>query len=185
MTGNNFLIRASGQRLKSVNYKWCQSHLPWGAFMHEAIREIEWTAADDFNIANSRLSVPLSTAGCDNWHVINCVCQKQQFDALTLFIDFATHTNPMPTAESVEMHLYNLIVSTLVQIWRELKLLFVDIFCQVCAKALAKCLTSNSRTFVSSWTGAIFIRTMCIKRAYLATDVLLWICGPPWIQMSE
>lgn len=34
--------------------------------MHEAIREIEWTVADDFNIASSRRSVPLSIAGHDN-----------------------------------------------------------------------------------------------------------------------
>lgn len=84
--------------------------------MHEAIREIEWTAADDFNIASSRCSVPLSTAGCDSRHIMNCVCQKQQLDLLTLFIDFAAQANLMPTAESVEMCLYNLTFSTLVQL---------------------------------------------------------------------
>lgn len=63
--GNNFLSRASGHRWKSVNYKWCQSRLPWGTFMHEAIREIEWTTLVDFNIASSRCFVPLSTSGHD------------------------------------------------------------------------------------------------------------------------
>lgn len=177
--GNNFLIHASGQRLESVNYTWCLSHLPWGAFMREAIREMEWTAADDFNIARCHCP-PLDMTAAR--HIMNCVRQKQQLDALALFIDFAAaHTNPTPSGPRQIQRKH---VCTTWQLphwfcfWRDRDLLFADLVCRACAQTLAKRLTLTSRTFVYSWTGAIFIRAVCIKRAYLATDVLLWICGP-------
>ncbi len=64
--------------------------------MLEAIREMERTAADDFNIIRCHCP-PLDMTAAR--HVMNCVLQKQQLDALALFIDFAAaHTNPTPTA---------------------------------------------------------------------------------------
>lgn len=62
--------------------------------MREAMREIEWTAADDFNIVRCHCPPLDMTTTC---HIMNCVRQKQQLDALALFIDFAAHTNPTPS----------------------------------------------------------------------------------------
>lgn len=63
--------------------------------MREAIREMEWMEADDLNIARCHCP-PLDMTAAR--HIMNYIRQKQQLDALALFIDFAAaHTNPTPT----------------------------------------------------------------------------------------
>ncbi len=62
------------------------------------MREMKWTAAGDFNIARCHCP-PLNMTAAR--HIMNCIRQKQQLDALALFIDFAAaHTKPTPTAPS-------------------------------------------------------------------------------------
>lgn len=59
-----------------------------------------------------------TSLGATVHRIMNCIHQKQQLDALALFIDFAAaHTNPTPSsppADSAETRLYNLTTSTLV-----------------------------------------------------------------------
>ncbi len=117
-----------------------------------------------------------TSLGATVHRIMNCIHQKQQLDALALFIDFAAaHTNPTPSSPRQIQRKH---VCTTWQLPHWFCLIFVDLVCWACAQTLAKRLTLTSRTFVYSWMGAIFIRAVCIKRAYLATGVLLWICGP-------
>lgn len=123
-----------------------------------------------------------TSLGATVHHIMNCIRQKQQLDALALFIDFAAaHTNPTPSSPRQIQRKH---VCTTWQLPHWFCLLFVDLVCWACTQTLAKRLTLTSRTFVYSWTGAIFIRAMHKVGLFSNRRVALnmW---PLWIQMSE